>query len=710
MSSTPSSNRITVEAAAHPVRRVTVYSDRAEVSRDVRGVKVARNGTTDVWLRGVTTGLDQDTLRVEIARGRALIADVRAECEVELVRAAANGVQEQVPESELDAQTAARDARIKARKAELESLTEAVEDLREDLAIATDRLALADAFAARAAKDQTPFLSASGPLEAAATSFFGTFSGDYGKAAASLGASRVRLERAIADHDARIDALRDAIAAEEYRPNSDADAAHRTIQYIKVALEGPGDAEAKDGDKEVEVDLVVTYVVRNASWAPRYDMRVYSADSLVRLTYAATLKQSTTEAWNNVELTLSTASVAAIDHTLPKFASAWVVDEYRPPPPVCYAAMVTCAAPMMESVTIMSDMAAPRMYGAPPPPPLAKSARVQSAPRAPPPKPQLPQAAVTSGMTATSYRIPSAATIPSDGEDHRVTVAVLDLPLTMAREAAPKLSTKVYLTGKAENASAYTLLPGSANVFLDGSFIAKSECGLVLPSGTLSLALGVDPTIEVSLKPVEKVTEVGAAKKTGIAMFTGGGSSNSAAAPAPGGTSIVHTQRIVVTNRRAAPPANAAAGESAATTAVVPEPPVIVKLAHQIPSSTHQEIAVVLLEPDEKAVVVRASKHDTAGSGADAQPPSLTRIGTATKRSRESVFFGGAKRDKAGGSKSGSLSDLAAAALDRVPVLTRDTGVLEWELGLAGGQTRELVCKFAVVYPKDVKVDGLNRA
>ena len=52
----------------------------------------------------------------------------------------------------------------------------------------------------------------------------------------------------------------------------------------------------------------ISYVVRNASWTPAYDIRVNNVDEPVQLVYKADIRQNTKEKWDNVKLTLSTAN------------------------------------------------------------------------------------------------------------------------------------------------------------------------------------------------------------------------------------------------------------------------------------------------------------------------------------------------------------------------------------------------------------------
>ena len=55
----------------------------------------------------------------------------------------------------------------------------------------------------------------------------------------------------------------------------------------------------------------------------------------------------------------------------------------------------------------------------------------------------------------------------------QVSVAIIDLKPTFEYECVPKRSQHAYLKAKVKNTSAYALLAGPTNVFLDNNFIAK---------------------------------------------------------------------------------------------------------------------------------------------------------------------------------------------------------------------------------------------
>lgn len=49
--------------------------------------------------------------------------------------------------------------------------------------------------------------------------------------------------------------------------------------------------------EEAEINLMVSYVVSSASWSPKYDLRVSSAERSMLINYFGMVQQSTGEDW-----------------------------------------------------------------------------------------------------------------------------------------------------------------------------------------------------------------------------------------------------------------------------------------------------------------------------------------------------------------------------------------------------------------------------
>jgi len=91
---------------------------------------------------------------------------------------------------------------------------------------------------------------------------------------------------------------------------------------LSVFLHIPSD------DKLDKFQLEFSYVVSGASWKPMYDFRADTKKGEIIVDYFGMVTQRTGEDWNNVELTLSTASPSIIT-TIPVI-HPWYLDKYTP--------------------------------------------------------------------------------------------------------------------------------------------------------------------------------------------------------------------------------------------------------------------------------------------------------------------------------------------------------------------------------------------
>ncbi|KZS87670.1 hypothetical protein SISNIDRAFT_470815 [Sistotremastrum niveocremeum HHB9708] len=122
------------------------------------------------------------------------------------------------------------------------------------------------------------------------------------------------------------------------------------------------------------------------------------------------------------------------------------------------------------------------------------------------------------GMISATFEVEALATVPSSTieqyESHKVTIAVLKFEdIQLEWVTVPKVLPSVFLRisknvaqCKVKNASNYLLLPGSASIFMDNSFISKSDLSLVSPQETFSFSLGIDPEVKATYHPIRKVT------------------------------------------------------------------------------------------------------------------------------------------------------------------------------------------------------------
>lgn len=234
------------------------------------------------------------------------------------------------------------------------------------------------------------------------------------------------------------------------------------------------------------LELELVYVVPRAGWQPLYDLRVEEGDASpsVQLTYLGQIWQKTGEDWVNAALTLSTAK-PAVTAQLPEL-SPWYIGPPLPPPsptprglgaPAMMRAM-SAEAPQAGVAMEEEKVAAPEMMA----PMEAGTAEVRTS------------------SAAVSYEIRQRVSVPSDGEPHNTTVAILPLPAQLDFLTAPKRTSYAYRRAMITNQTEYILLPGQLNIFWGAEYIGTGQMKNVAPGQEFEAFLGIDERVRVERK------------------------------------------------------------------------------------------------------------------------------------------------------------------------------------------------------------------
>tara|TARA_Y100001972_G_C7665965_1_gene336718 strand:- start:3017 stop:4633 length:1617 start_codon:yes stop_codon:yes gene_type:complete len=240
--------------------------------------------------------------------------------------------------------------------------------------------------------------------------------------------------------------------------------------------------ESKSGTR---AELEVSYFTQNAGWFPKYDIRVKDISSPIQLEYKAEVYQNTREDWKNVKLVLSNGNPNK-SGIAPELYT-WYLNFYQPEPrPVPYtksmgAASRSASEPVMLEEAISYDLE------------LSDSAT--------------PTVTISQNQTTVEIEVKEKYSIDSNGDQLTVSLEQYDINSIYEYYAVPKLDNEAFLLAKIIDWEKYSLLPGQANLFLEGTYVGKSFLDTYSVSDTLEISLGRDPGIAIERTKIDLYTK-----------------------------------------------------------------------------------------------------------------------------------------------------------------------------------------------------------
>jgi uncharacterized protein (TIGR02231 family) len=254
--------------------------------------------------------------------------------------------------------------------------------------------------------------------------------------------------------------------------------------------------------KDVIVDVLngagdtlhLEYLVGSCGWQPQYDLRAAKDLAKVDLSYRARVWQQSGEDWTGVQLALSTAQPqrgAQGPDPLPikigVLQDPMVTRGFSVGAPASNAEMEDAAEPTGGGGGASKDKA-DRSYGRP----AARKAAM---------------ATVDAQGLSVRYVLPRKETIQSREAPTTVLVGEAVLEMAAERHVVPAVDTTVWLRGRTKNGSQWTLLPGTANVFLGGDWLGRAQLAAVQPGEEFTLHLGADDAIKVERRQAEDMAK-----------------------------------------------------------------------------------------------------------------------------------------------------------------------------------------------------------
>lgn len=239
-------------------------------------------------------------------------------------------------------------------------------------------------------------------------------------------------------------------------------------------------------DYAVNGTIEINYMVSNAGWIPTYDLKTSGVENPVQLIYKANVWQNTGEEWKDAKLRLSTITPTA--------------NNVKPILPVTYLSYYNYNT--IETIsTGGSKKDRKASYGAP------ASAEREEAMADLDANYAYNYTSMNQTMTNVEFDIKLNYTIPTDGQYHIIPIQNETIPTNYVYYIVPKVETQAFLIAKLTDWQELDLLPGSANIYFDGTFVGETQINPSTLSDTLELALGRDRSLQIERKQLKNETD-----------------------------------------------------------------------------------------------------------------------------------------------------------------------------------------------------------
>ncbi|MFB2972983.1 mucoidy inhibitor MuiA family protein [Aerosakkonema sp. BLCC-F183] len=467
MTDSQTPNQTTSKTLDTRISEVTVYTDRARVTR--RGVVALTGGERELAIASLPVNVLSESIR---ATGSGTVP-------VRLIQVRTEGIFSPEPTSE----------RVAHLNQQIEQLEEEKRRIRDEL----KSLELQRNFVQNLGEKSVEKFSIGLSQQQVGLnetrdllSFLGQRNSDFSNAMAQLEKQGQQLEKQTLALGKQLWEI------EKFRPQESFS--------IIVAIEPSG-----AGNFELEV----SYIVTDASWTPLYDLRVNTTANTLNLSYLAEVQQKTGEDWLGVSLTLSTAKPGL--GTLPPKLDPWYINVQKPSYNVPdFLRKPREGARGRGKVKAENQLSADEIntfgdddYD------LAllneNQRRAEESESAPSVQAETVTAVASTSGGVVTFEIGGNSDIPSDGTPHKITIFNENYPCRKEYIAIPKLVSFAYLQANVTNPpNGATLLPGNANIFRDETFVGTSQIENVSPGEEFKINLGIDEGLKIDRDLVER--------------------------------------------------------------------------------------------------------------------------------------------------------------------------------------------------------------
>ena len=293
-----------------------------------------------------------------------------------------------------------------------------------------------------------------------------------------------------------------------------------------------------------DAKLQLRYLVNNASWSPSYSVRASDERDEVIVEYYASIQQASGESWNDVQMTLSTAtpSLASRAPMLEPLQLSLASMEDEKAAQYAkgdfWAARKELGQRQQEIEQSRGRADGPRSQTAEPMPPPGQAGGGGGFAGGIPGEAylglldkslnsvacdiqllELANNDITRDQAgqlkdgreeaiSVTYLLPSRTSLPSRADRQLVQIASLPMDAEFYRLASPVLTRQVYKEALVTNTSALVMLAGPVASYVAGEFVGHGEIPTIASGESFTVGLGIDSSLRASRELVDKSESV----------------------------------------------------------------------------------------------------------------------------------------------------------------------------------------------------------
>jgi uncharacterized protein (TIGR02231 family) len=225
----------------------------------------------------------------------------------------------------------------------------------------------------------------------------------------------------------------------------------------------------------VTAPVSVEYQIDDAGWDWSYEARLDSRTQKVSLFKQALVQQGSGEAWNNVELSVTT-SRPTHDAATPSIASLYVDLQEPERDEMLEEIVVTGLRRGRSSRRSRDDTVAAEDVG------------------------RFSDAEVSATDFMADYRIPGRVTVAADRQTRVYPIGEIDVDVELVARAVMFVEHAARLEAKFTYAGEVPLDAGRVQIFRDGAFIGFASLPAVLPGSDVRMPFGIDEMIRIAVR------------------------------------------------------------------------------------------------------------------------------------------------------------------------------------------------------------------